>query len=78
MGRESRIGGTGGMNDHQKKQASCTCLTPERRDYIQSAMDFADDFSDAAFMAYLEERGIDVSELEAFSIEHECSKAEAL
>ncbi len=53
-----------------KKQ--CKCLTPERRAKIEVAMDVADDFSDGAFMAYMEEQGIDVSELEVFSTEHEC------
>jgi len=60
------------MNDYQRRQAACDCLTPERRGYIKSAMDHAADFPDGAFMAYLDEMGIDVSELEAFSTEHDC------
>jgi hypothetical protein len=48
----------------------CDCLTPERRSYIESAMDFSSDFSDGAFFAYMEEKGIDVSELEVFSTTH--------
>ncbi len=51
---------------------TCNCLTDERRAFIQVAMDFADDFSDGAFMAYMEEKGIDVSELEVFSEQHKC------
>jgi len=50
--------------------AACTCLSDERKGYIESAMDFAEDFSDGAFMAYMEECGIDVSELECFSTTH--------
>lgn len=61
------------MNDYQKKQAACRCLKPKRRGFIQAAMDFASDFNDGAFMAYMEEQGIDVSELEPFSLEHDCS-----
>lgn len=60
------------MNDYQKKQAACNCLTPERRGYIRSAMDYADGFPDGTFMAYMDECGIDVSELECFSLEHDC------
>ena len=60
------------MNEYQVRQAACDCLKPERRSYIQEAMDHASEFSDGAFMAYMDERGIDVSELEAFSIEHDC------
>lgn len=50
----------------------CNCLTPERWVYISNAMDFASDFSDGAFMGYMEEQGIDVSELEIFSEQHKC------
>ena len=64
------------MNEYQKRQAACTCLKPERREYIREKMDFASDFPDGAFMAYMDESGIDVSELEAFSTEHNCTKAE--
>ena len=52
----------------------CTCLTPERRGYIEAAMDFADDFPDGAFMAFMEEKGIDVYELIPFSDDHKCGK----
>jgi hypothetical protein len=48
-------------------------LKPERRGFIQAAMDFAESFPDGAFMAYMEEQGIDVGELEAFSLEHDCT-----
>lgn len=51
---------------------TCKCISDERRDYIQAAMGFADDFSDGAFMAYMEESGIDVSELEVFAVDHKC------
>lgn len=60
------------MNDYQKRQAACTCLSPERRGFIKAAMDFAEDFPDGAFFAYLDERDIDVTELEPFSLEHDC------
>ena len=49
---------------------ACTCLTPERKDYIRSGMAFAKDFPDGAFMAYMDECGIDVTELECFSTTH--------
>jgi hypothetical protein len=62
------------MNDYQKRQARCNCLTAFRRGFIEAAMDFAAEFPDGAFMAYMEEQGIDVSELEAFSLEHDCKK----
>ncbi len=62
------------MNDYQKRQAACKCLDPERRGFIKSAMDFAHDFPDGAFMAYMDENLIDVSELECFSMEHDCAK----
>lgn len=55
-------------------QANCVCIPRERRDAIQQAMDFASDFNDGAFMAYMEEEGIDVSELEVFSTTHDCRK----
>lgn len=64
------------MNEYQKRQAACTCLTPERRGFIQSALDFTEDFPDGAFMAYMEDAGIDISELEAFSEDHDCQKKE--
>jgi hypothetical protein len=54
---------------------TCHCLTDERRGYIEAAMDFADEFPDGAFMAYMDEQGIDVSELEVFSTTHDCGKA---
>lgn len=60
-------------NDYQKRQSACKCLTPERRRFIRAAMDHADEFGDGAFMAYMDERGIDISELEAFSVEHDCA-----
>lgn len=60
------------MNDYQKRQAACDCLTPERRGFIRSALDHSDDFPDGAFMAYMDEQGIDISELECFSLEHNC------
>ena len=62
------------MNDYQKRQAACKCLKPFRRGFIKAAMDFAKDFPDGAFFAYMEEEGIDVSELEAFSLDHDCVK----
>jgi len=55
---------------YQDEVNACTCLTPDRKAYIQSKMDFAEDFSDGAWLAYLEEEGIDVSELECFSTTH--------
>ena len=64
-------------NLYQRRQAACDCLESERRGFIQSAMDHASDFSDGAFMAYMEEEGIDVSELEAFSTDHNCANIEA-
>lgn len=48
----------------------CKCLNPKRRGYIESAMSFSADFSDGAFLAYMEEMKIDVSDLEIFSDEH--------
>ena len=39
-------------------------LTPERRAYIEAALAFAEDFPDGAFMAYMEEQGISIDELE--------------
>lgn len=53
----------------------CTCLTPERRGFVQAAIDFADDFSDGAFMAYIEEKGISMDELMVLSDDHVCAKA---
>ena len=63
-----------GNEAYRKRQAACDCLKPSRRDKIEVALDFADDFSDGAFMAYTYEQGIDVSELECFSEEHDCQK----
>lgn len=60
--------------EYKKRQVACDCLTMDRRSYVEAAMDFAADFPDGAFMAYMDERGIDVSELEAFSVEHNCRK----
>jgi len=59
---------------YKRRQAACQCIPRDRRIDIQTAMDFASDFSDGAFMAYMEEQGIDVSELEVFSVEHDCMK----
>lgn len=50
----------------------CTCLTDERRAFVQAQMDYADDFPDGAFMGWMEECGIDVSELEVFAEGHDC------
>ncbi len=55
---------------HEREVDACTCLTSERKAYIQAKMDFAEDFSDGAFMAFMDESGIDVSELECFSTTH--------
>lgn len=52
----------------------CRCLPEKRREKIEAAMDFASDFSDGAFMGYMAEQGIDVSELEVFSTTHKCPK----
>jgi hypothetical protein len=60
------------MNDYQKRQAACDCLPAERRGFIKSALDFTEDFPDGAFLAYMEEQGIDISELEAFAESHDC------
>ena len=65
------------MNDYQKKQAYCKCLPPERRVFIQAALDFTVDFGNGAFDAYMADQGIDISELEPFSLEHDCQKTEA-
>ena len=62
-------------DEYKKRQAACRCLSPERRSYIQNAISFSDDFSDGAFMAYMDEEGIDMSEFECLSIEHDCKKA---
>ncbi len=55
---------------YQREVDACDCLSPERKSYIQARMDFSEDFSDGAFMAFMEESGIDVSELECFSTTH--------
>lgn len=60
--------------EYLRRQAACDCLTAERRGFIEAAMSFADNFPDGAFMAYMDEQGIDVSELECFSLEHDCKK----
>lgn len=60
--------------DYKERQKRCRCLTPERRGFIQSAMDHSSDFPDGAFWAYMEEKEIDASELEAFSTDHDCAK----
>ena len=62
---------------YQKRQAACECLTPERSGFIKSVMDHAEDFSDGAFFAYMDENGIDVSELECFSEQHDCAKEDS-
>jgi hypothetical protein len=62
------------QNEYQKRQAECNCLPAGRREFIRMHMDIADDFSDGAFMAYMDEKGIDVSELEALSLDHDCKK----
>lgn len=49
---------------------TCKCLTPERRGFIDGAMSHSSDFGDGAFFAYMDEQGIDVSELEVLSNEH--------
>ena len=60
--------------DYRLRQSRCLCLKPNRRVFIQAAMDFASNFNDGAFFAYMAECGIDVSELEAFGLDHDCSK----
>ena len=62
------------MNGYQERQANCKCLKPDRRIFISEKMDFSKDFNDGAFLAYMEENGIDVSDLEPFSIEHNCCR----
>lgn len=64
-------------NDYQKAQAACTCLKPARRAYIKGKMDFAADFPDGAFLAFMAESGVDVSELEPFAEGHKCPPDEA-
>ena len=61
------------VKEYKKKQAACKCLSEKRRAYIQTALDVCDDWPDGAFFAYLEERNIDVTELEPFSLEHNCT-----
>lgn len=61
-------------NVYQKRQEACDCLPAGRREFIRVHMDIADDFSDGAFMAYMGENGIDISELEALSLDHDCQK----
>lgn len=55
----------------------CDCLTEERKGYIASALLHSEDFPDGAFHAYMDEMGIDVSELVPFSEGHmdECHAA---
>ena len=60
---------------YEQRQAACKCLKPERRGYIEAAIAHSSDFSDGAFFAFMQERGIDVSELEAFGIDHDCAKS---
>ncbi len=55
---------------YKKEVDACDCLSPERKGFIREKMDFAEDFPDGAFMAYMEENSIDVSELECFSTTH--------
>ncbi len=62
------------MSDYKIIQAACRCLRPKRREFIQSVLDVTADLSDGAFFAILGERGIDVTELEPFSLEHDCRK----
>lgn len=61
--------------DRKKRLADCQCLTDERRGFIEAALSFSSDFSDGAFFAFMEERGIDITELEVFSLDHVCTKA---
>lgn len=55
---------------YQEEVRKCDCLDSERKAFIQMHMAQAEDFPDGAFMAYMEECGIDVSELECFSTTH--------
>lgn len=55
-------------------QPHCLCLGPKRRAFIDACLDFAADLPDGAFMAYMEQEGIDVSELEVYSASHVCNQ----
>ena len=54
------------------KKEECKCLPEERRVYIENALSLAEDFPDGAWMAFLQEQGIDPNELEVFSVGHNC------
>lgn len=62
-------------NLYQRRQAACRCLRASRRGFIKEKMDFANanDFPDGAFFAFMDENGIDVSEMEPFSTDHNCA-----
>lgn len=59
---------------YAQRAAKCSCLSQERLAEVAEALRHSEDFPDGAFMAYMEERGIDVSELECFAEGHNCSK----
>lgn len=63
-----------GSDTYAARQAACRCLTPKRRAYVEAAMSHAADWSDGAFFGYMQERGIDVTELEPFATDHDCRK----
>lgn len=46
-------------------------MTPERFGYIDAANTFAADFSDGSYLAFMEEKGISMEELEEYSKECE-------
>lgn len=60
------------MREYKIRQSRCKCLSDERRSFIEARMDHSSSFPDGAFIAYMEEQGIDMSELECFSIDHNC------
>lgn len=40
----------------------------EREDYVKTMMDIAEDFSDGAFLGFMEEKGIGVEDVAAVSL----------
>lgn len=57
---------------YAQRASRCSCLSQKRLNRIADALRFSEDFPDGAFCAYMEECGIDISELEPFSEGHNC------
>ncbi len=58
---------------YKARQAACQCIPRGRRAEIEVHMEISEDFTDGAWLAYMEGARVDISELEVFALDHNCA-----